>query len=299
MNDASNVLTQLSAALEKQTAVLSKSVAAIRSSKGRSISALIWQSDLLVTSEQSLPRDGEVEVVKGTERRSARLVGRDPQTNIALLKLETPFEAGQPVAREARQGRIVLALGSTAEGHSTVRQGLVRLVGPEWFSQAGGRLDSFVMLDIRLSRHEEGGPVFDTDGGMIGMSTFGPRHRVLVIPTSTIARIVPQLLSGGIKQGWIGVKLQRVAIPDALVDPAGQRSGLMIMSLVQGAPADKSGLLPGDIILSIDGASTRFPREIAFRFGAESIGRVAEIKVVRGGSILSVQAAIGERPSDE
>ncbi len=299
MNDATNFLSRLSSALESQTAASSKAVAAIRFAKAPSISALIWDSDLLVTSEQSVPRDGGIELATGDARVAAKIIGRDPQTNIALLKADAALRTGRSDPAEARPGGIVLAFGATSEAIPTVRMGLVRLVGPEWFSQTGGHIDRFVSLDIQLSRHEEGGPVFDAGGGLIGMSTFGPRRRVLVIPTSTIDRIVPQLLSGGIKRGWIGAKLQRVAIPDALVGTVAQRSGLMVMSLADNAPAAKAGLVLGDIILAIDGVSTHSRRGIAARFGAESIGRMAEIQVIRGGSVLAVQVAIGERPTDE
>src|SRR5579884_1077965 len=283
VNEPTNLLSQLSAALENQAAASSKAVAAVRFAKAPSISALIWDSDLLVTSEQSVPRDGEIEVATRDQRVGAKIIGRDPQTNIALLKMDTALGTGRSDPAEARPGRIVLAFGATIDMFPTVRMGLVRLVGPEWFSQAGGRIDSFICLDIELSRHEEGGPVFDAGGGLIGMSTFGPRRRVLVIPTSTLARIVSQLLAGGIKRGWIGAKLQRVAIPEGLIDTAGQRSGLMVMSLAANAPAAKAGVVLGDIILRIDGISTYSPRDITARFGVESIGRVAEVQVIRGG----------------
>jgi S1-C subfamily serine protease len=298
MNDATNLLSRLSAALESQTATSSKAVAAIRFGKAPSISALIWDSDLLVTSEQSVPRDGEIEVATQDARVAAKIIGRDPRTNIALLKVDASLGIGRSGPAEARRGGIALAFGARSDAIATVRMGLIRLVGPEWFSQTGGRIEHFICLDIQLSRHEEGGPVFDAGGGLIGMSTFGPRRRVLVIPTSTIDRIVPQLLSGGIKRGWIGAKLQRVAIPDALVGTVAQRSGLMVMSLADNSPA-KAGLVLGDIILAIDGVSTHSQRGIAARFGAESIGRLVEIQVIRGGSVLTVQVAIGERPTDD
>ena len=131
MNDAPNLLSQLSAALENQTAAASKAVAAVRFANARSLSALIWDSDLLVTSEQSVPRDDEIEVATGDGRVGAKLIGRDPQTNIALLKVDTGLGRGRPDPAEARLGRIVLALGMTTDAIPTARMGLVRLVGPE------------------------------------------------------------------------------------------------------------------------------------------------------------------------
>jgi len=79
----------------------------------------------------------------------------------------------------------------------SVRLGVVNLAGPEWASSAGGRIDRYIVLDLRLARAEEGGPVLDAAGGRLGITTFGPRAKVLVIPAATIERIVPALLRTG------------------------------------------------------------------------------------------------------
>src|SRR3974390_3628052 len=189
MNDAPNLLSQFSAALENQTAAASKAVAAVRFANARSLSALIWDSDLLVTSEQSVPRDDEIEVATGDGRVAAKLIGREPQTNIALLKVDTGLGRGRPDPAETRLGRIVLALGMTTDAIPPARMGLVRLLRPGGFSQAGGRIDRFVCLDIQLSPNEEGGPVFDAEGRLIAMSPFGPPRRGLVIPPPPLARL--------------------------------------------------------------------------------------------------------------
>ena len=132
--------------------------------------------------------------------------------------------------------------------------GLVNLTGAEWHSSRGGLIDRRIVLDLRLARREEGGPVLDAAGGCLGMSTFGPRGQVLAIPTATIERIVPVLLKDGrIARGWLGVALQAVAVPDGLRETADQSSGLMVMSVVEDGPAAHAGIVAGDIILSVDG----------------------------------------------
>jgi S1-C subfamily serine protease len=128
------------------------------------------------------------------------------------------------------------------------------------------------------------------------MSTFGPRGQVIVIPTATIERIVPLLLRDGrIARGWLGVALQAVAVPDALREAADQSSGLMVMSVVEGGPAAQAGIVAGDIILSVDGTSTHRFRKIARLFGSESIGRKADLRIIRGGTVITVQTTIAER----
>jgi S1-C subfamily serine protease len=127
------------------------------------------------------------------------------------------------------------------------------------------------------------------------MSTFGPGDRVIVIPTATLERVVPLLLKDGrIARGWLGVALQAVAVPDALRE-SDQSSGLMVMSVVEKGPAAKAGIVAGDIILSVDGTPAHRFRKIARHFGSESIGRTTEVRLIRGGTVVTVQATIAER----
>src|SRR2546422_9752237 len=156
---------------------------------------------------------------------------------------------------------------------------------------AGGRIDRHIVLDLRLARAEEGGPVLDAAGGRLGITTFGPRAKVLVIPAATIERIVPALLKDGhIARGWLGIALQPVAVPDALHSQAGQSSGVMVMSIVDGGPAAKAGIGAGGLVLTGNGTPTpRLPR-IAPHFAFDSIGRKAELRGIRGGAVLSLPA---------
>jgi S1-C subfamily serine protease len=138
--------------------------------------------------------------------------------------------------------------------------------------------------------------VFDATGACLGMSTFGPRGQVIAIPTATIERIVPLLLRDGrIARGWLGVALQAVAVPDALRESAEQSSGLMVMSVIEDGPAAQAGIVAGDIILSVDGTSTHRFRKIARLFGADSIGRKADLRLIRSGAVMTVQTTIAER----
>jgi S1-C subfamily serine protease len=129
------------------------------------------------------------------------------------------------------------------------------------------------------------------------MSAFGPRGKVLVIPAVTIDRIIPALLKDGrVARGWLGVALQPVAVPDSLQAGAEDASGLMVMSIAEGSPAAKAGVVPGDIVLSVNGTSVRRPRKLASLLGGESIGSKAHLQVIRAGSVLSLQATIEARP---
>jgi S1-C subfamily serine protease len=292
-------LVQFSDALAARVEFTKPTAVAIRLAHERFVTGTVWQSDVVVASEQSLPRREEFEVVMtGGTVTTAKVAGRDSSTNIAVLRPQAPLASSSITTNEARAGAIVIAIGADGTGGASARLGIVNIVGPEWHSSRGGLIDRRIALDVRLARSEEGGPIFDAAGSCIGMSTFGPRGQVLVIPAATIDRIVPTLLKDGrVARGWLGVALQAVAVPDALRETVDQSSGLMVMSVVENGPAAQAGIVAGDIILSVDGTSTRRFRKIARHFGSESIGRKAELRVIRSGAVITVKTTIAERPA--
>ena len=297
MTDQPDLLAQFSTALATRVEAAKNAVVAIRLAHGRHLTGMAWRSDIVVASEQSLPRKDEFELVAaGGSVLTAKIAGRDPSTNIAILRPATPMASPSITASEARSGAMVLAIGADGAGGASARLGLVNLVGPEWHSSRGGLIDRRIVLDVNVGRREEGGPVFDAGGGCLGMSTFGPRGQVIAIPTATIERVVPQLdKDGRIARGWLGVALQAVAVPDALRESADQSSGLMVMSVVEGGPAAQAGILAGDIILSVDGTPAHRFRKIARHFGADSIGRKVDLRLIRSGEVMTVQTTIAER----
>jgi S1-C subfamily serine protease len=292
-------LVQFSDALAARVESTKPTAVAIRLAHERFVTGIVWQSDVVVASEQSLPRREEFEVVMtGGTVTTAKVAGRDSSTNIAVLRPKAPLASSSITTNEARAGAIVLAIGADGTGGASARLGIVNVAGPEWHSSRGGLIDRRIVLDVRLARSEEGGPIFDAAGRCIGMSTFGPRGQVLVIPAATIDRIVPTLLKDGrVARGWLGVTLQAVAVPDALRETVDQSSGLMVMSVVENGPAAQAGIVAGDIILSVDGTSTRRFRKIARHFGSENIGRKAELRVIRSGAVITVKTTIAERPA--
>jgi len=299
MANEAELLTRLSAELAARAGALQGAAIAIRISSQRHLSGTLWQPDVAVASEQSLPARAEFELVMpGGSAAPAKLVGRDPGTNLAVLRLARPAAPSALVPGEAQAGALALALGADGSGGASVRLGAVNLAGPQWQSRAGGLLERRIVLDLRLERAEEGGPVFTAAGALLGMSTFGPRARVLVIPWATLERIVPVLLKDGhVARGWLGVALHPVALPDALREQAGQTSGLMVMSLVEGGPAAKAGVVAGDIVLSVNDAPAVGFRRLAGELAPERIGRKAALRVVRSGTVLSLDALIEARPA--
>ena len=161
---------------------------------------------------------------------------------------------------------------------------------------AGGRIDTLIQLDARLGA-DEGGPVLDPAGGFLGMSTAGPRRRALVIPAATVARVVDPLLEHGhIARGWLGVGLQPVAVPDSQQSSTGQTRGAMVLQLVSGGPAEKAGVLPGDILLTIDDFRFGQRRGLASLMGPDRIGKSVTVRLLRAGEKQEIGVVIAARP---
>lgn len=293
-----NNLQSNSQAIEAIVAAAKDRVVAIRGATRRHASGFVWQPDVVVASEQTIGQRDEYEIVTPDGRSSrAQIIARDAGTNILALRLSEGIDVGPYSPALPSIGGLVLALAANVDGTTAVRVGAVRSVGDRWFSQAGGRIDQRITLDIRLHRTEEGGPVVDAAGALIGMSTLGRPGEVLAIPTATLGRVVPQLMANGrVARGWLGVALQPIAVPDALVDQAGQQIAMMVMSVAEQGPAAKAGVTAGDILLTVDGIALRGMRQFVARLSEESIGQSVEVRFIRGGHILKLEAQIGTRP---
>ncbi len=292
-----DLLDQISNGFADQVSSAAPSVIAIATGR-RPISGILWRPDVAVTSEQMLPDGSEFAVRHGATEQVAKLAGRDPGSNVALLRLPQPLPAALPAAAPTpRVGALALILGADPNAGTTARLAMVHEVGPEWDSQAGGRIDALLRLDVRIGR-DEGGPVLDSVGRLVGMSTAGPRRRTLVIPTATINRVIdPLLAEGRIARGWLGVGLQPVAVPDSLREAAGRDGGMMVVNLASGGPAAQAGVLPGDILLDLDGTPVRRVRALSAALGREQIGKSVSLRLLRAGVLQTLTVVVAPRPS--
>jgi S1-C subfamily serine protease len=292
-------LSQFSAALSERAASSRALAAEIRLRGRPPRTGTLWRKDVVIASEQALPDIAECEIVlSGGATFAARPAGRDKGTNIAVLRVDGgPEPTPRTAAGEPQPGAVVLALGADGAGGLAVRLGTVHSVGPAWHSRAGGHIDRRIHLDIRMSEREEGGPVLDASGGLLGISTLGPRRRVLVIPAATVDRVLDPLLANGhVARGWLGASVQPVLIPEALRSETGQPLGLMVIGVAADGPADQAGILMGDILVAVDGEGVGSASQLARRLEPETIGRQVQLRLIRAGAPQSVAATVGTRP---
>ena len=289
-------LEQLSAAMADVVAAAAGSVVAVHAGRART-TGIAWRDGLVVTSEEALPDDltGTTDLtvrLPGGASTKATLVGRDAGTDVALLRLESA--APSPVAFDAtpvRVGSIALAIGSF-DGTPTAAAGLVALSGPAWRSLRGGEIDARIELGLTMRRSAEGGLALDALGRAIGMSVFGPRRRVIVIPGATIDRVAAQLAAHGrVPRGYLGVALQPVkAGPEGI--------GAMVMGVDRDGPAAAAGLHQGDVILAWNNEPLRSVQTLLRSLGPASVGTIVKLSLQRAGQPTEAQITIGERPAD-
>jgi S1-C subfamily serine protease len=297
MTDTSNPLLAFSAAAAGIVERASKAVVAVVHGGRGTISGMHWRSGVIVTAEEMLEHEKDIKVtLPGGEQVEATLVGRDPSTDVAVLRIAP---GGLAVADKGdaallRPGHLMLAVANYA-GAPLALFGAVAYVGGAWHSMRGGAIDSFLRLDLAFNPAAEGGALVDAHGRVLGMVVSGPRRRVLAIPASTIDRAVDQLLAKGyVARGYLGAGLQHARIAGEAGGP--RRGGVLIVSIDPEGPGARAGLLVGDIITAWNDAPVERTRELMRLLGPDSVGKAVELKLVRGGAPSSLRITIGERP---
>jgi S1-C subfamily serine protease len=300
----SSTLAAFSGELAQRVAAVAPGLVAVHGRRGPSASGFIWRKDAVVTAEETLESDEEITVTAADgQERKATLAGRDPSTDVAVLRVEG-LDAVVPLAPAAADdlsaGHLALAAGRRAEG-PIAHLGAVAVAGGPWRSMRGGRIDRFLRLDLRLDARGEGGVLVDLrDGRVFGMAVHGPRRSVLAIPAATIERVAERLLAEGrIARGYLGLGLQPVRLDEGVaraLDLAVPRA-LMVVSVDPDGPGRRAGVVQGDVVAAWDGEPVRRVRDVFERLGPDSIGRPAALTLVRAGARAAAEVSVVERPA--
>lgn len=282
-----NMLQSLSADLAALVAGANPRLVGVRGSDGTSASGIIWRAGLIVSAHEALGGEDEFEVTFADGSSvPAELAGRDPSTDVVLLKAKTAeFENWQMAATPAPGALAVVA--GRGEHSAVSALASISEVGPAWRSMRGGEIDARITLGLRLSSRTEGGAVLSVDGTLIGLAVTGPRRRALAIPASTVARAVNTLAEKGyVPRGFLGVSLH----------PVGDAGGAIVVGLESNGPAQQAGFLVGDIITTWGDEPVRSVGGITDKLSAGVVGQTIKLGVVRGGSPTHIDVRVGERP---
>jgi S1-C subfamily serine protease len=263
-------------------------------------SGVVWGDGLIVTADHVVERDDEIHIgIVGERSADAALVGRDPTTDLAVLRSDAVAGAQLPQWADpepVKVGQLVLAIsrpGRTARASL----GIMSAAGGSWRTPAGGEVERYLQPDVERSFGFSGGLLVDTSGRALGVNTTGLMRRTpITIPAPTIRRVVETLVKHGrIRRGYLGIGGHPVRLSESIGREVGQRRGLMIISVESGSPADRGGLFAGDILVAIDQTPIRHPGEVSARLDEKSIGSTLSVRVVRAGKIVGTTLTVGER----
>lgn len=291
----------LSRALADAVASAGAFVVRVEGRRRRPSSGFVATADgLIVAASHAIERDEDLRVSLGGEGPTvdATLVGRDPATDVALLKPATP-PPHLPAWKQApipRVGNLVLGLGRPGR---TVRAsfGIIGAAAEGWRNPAGARLDRYLELDGLLPPGFSGGPIVDPSGQLVGLGTTGlVSGSGMVVPTENLLKIIDTLKShGGIRRGYLGIGSHPVRLTGAARDQAQADAGLIVLTVEPNGPADKAGALLGDVLLSIDGVPTQSLETLLGALGEDRVGRAVPAQILRAGARRELSITIGER----
>jgi S1-C subfamily serine protease len=295
-NDSNDVLSSLSNSIVNVAAKVSPGVVAVHSGKMVRGTGIAWS------------RDGHIltcsHVIKGLKdvcissdaigTVTARIIGSDLYSDVALLKIETNNELNNIKAADSesiRVGQIVLALANPYGEQPSVTQGLVTSARSSIRGWSGRLLNDIVVTDARLNPGYSGGPLVDVQGEMVGMNVFVIASRGIAIRTHTLKRIVESLMSSGtVKRGYLGISFYPISLPGDVTDPLNikQSAGLMVISVEPGSPAKNAGLLIGDTILTVGGQQVVSLHDMDRLLTLDVIGKSMKLGVLRGEKLVEL-----------
>ena len=293
-------LVDFSEALASTVAARGQSVVRVEARRRMPASGFVWSADgLIVTAHHVVHREENITIgLPDGESTTATLVGRDPTTDIAVLKTEaTNLPAptlGSP--EDLQVGHLVLALGRPGRG-IRASMGIASALGDNWRTPVGGTLDRYMQTDLVMYPGFSGGPLVAASGGVLGLNTSGMLRSVtLTVPVSNIRRVVEAVLAHGkVRRGYLGVSAQPVRLPDTHAESLGQETGLLLVAIEDDSPAGQRGLLLGDILVTLNGQPVRYLDDLLGSLTGDLIGKEVPAKIIRGGQITDIALLVGER----
>jgi S1-C subfamily serine protease len=276
-------------------------VAAVHARRRIPSSAVHWRPGLLVAASHTVEYDEGISATLPDGRRvAAEILGRDPRTDLAVLRLgveDWPVATFTPTV-DLAVGTLVVGLGRPSSEAPSATLGMVRAVREGWQSWAGGRLDRLIILDMNIRDGFSGGPLLDASGRVLGINTSALlRGGAACVPTETIERIAGHLVERGrVPRGYLGIAAQPVRLPTA-VGGSEARRGLILLGVEPGGPAERAGLLLGDVLIEVDGEPVRDIRTLAASLGEARIGAALRVRYLRAGEVRETELTVGEHPA--
>jgi serine protease DegQ len=292
-------LSDLSRDVAELVARTGASVVRVDARSGRPATGIVWSDNLVVTADHVLEHDVAITVSAGAAPVKATIAGRDPGTDLALLKtegLQAP-PATRAASAEVRVGQIVLAMGRPAELQVTM--GIVSGLSGAFRSWRGGETARLIQTTADLLPGFSGGPLLDAEGRLAGINSWHFGQGISrALPLDAADKVVESLQQHGrIRRAYLGVGTQPVRLAENLKSQLGQEAGLLVVTVEAGGPAASAGLMQGDIIVAFDGQAVRQLEDLFRALRAIEVGSSHTLRVARGGEVKEITLKAGERSS--
>lgn len=296
----STVLQSLSDELAATVEAASPALVRVEGRRRMPATGIVWSADgLVLTAHHVVTRDEKLKIsLPDGETVAAELVGRDPTTDLAVLRADatglTP--PSWTASGNLRVGQLVLALGRP--GRTTqATLGVVSAVGQSWRTPAGGQVDRYLQTDVVMYPGFSGGPLVGAGGAFLGLNTSALLRGVsIAVPSGTLSTVAESLVAhGSVRRGFLGVGAQPVRLPDDLAADLDQETALLLVNVEPDSPAAEGGLLMGDTIVSFDHAVVRHMDDLQALLSGERVGQVVPVQIVRGGELREIEVTVGAR----
>jgi S1-C subfamily serine protease len=284
-----------------------------RTSRGRDLydgagsGVIISPDGYALTNNHVIRGAGRVEgVLHDGSVVSAEVVGADPDTDLALLRLGGKAHAAAPLSDSdaLRVGELSIAIGNPLGLQATVTVGVISALRRTLRGEAGRLIEDVIQTDAALNPGNSGGALVDANGGVVGINTAiigGAQGICFAVPINTAKLVIPELMrEGRVARGWFGIAGQTQDLSRALVRRLGLdgESGVLVVAITGGGPAEQAGLRLGDVVLKLDGAPTTSVDAVHKLLTRDRIGRKVALDVLRDGVLVKLNLSVTERPDE-
>jgi S1-C subfamily serine protease len=297
-----SALINLSNELAEIVKAVDPLVVSVHARRGYPSSGMRWGPDVFVTASHTVQREEEITVMLADGKPvSATLVGRDPGTDLAVLKMEPSAPPAKQLSRAdiVKAGELVVVVGRSPESGLNASLGIISATSGPWRTWRGGRLDAYIRLDAKVFPQSSGGAVVNVRGEIVGIATSAlSRIAGVAIPISTVKSITEKILQKGfVPRGYLGVGVQPVALSDELRKKLSipNATALILLTLEPGGPADKASLMIGDIVTGIGEAVIEQTDDLQEYSDSGVVGKSVSVNYIRGGELKHSNLTVGER----
>jgi S1-C subfamily serine protease len=298
MSTLTDLSTSLASAVEKAGAA----TILVDARKRYPASGIAYAADLVLTADHVVTRDEIRVLAPDGKTLSATLAGRDPGTDLALLRLpEKILQPALTAKADAKVGQLVLALGRPTPAGVQASWGIVTALGGRVRTPRGGLLDEYLQTEATPYPGFSGGPLVNAEGDILGLNTSGLTHgSAITLPVKFAWRIADALAKhGSVKRGYLGVRTHVVEIPAEAraALKRDQSTGLLVAWLDNGGPAQTNGILVGDILVAVAGQPVGDPDDLFVALEGGAVGKPVAVEILRGGAPKTLNVTVGERKS--